>query len=413
MNRPASRALAAILVLVVAAVLLTGCASVATTTTFVPGALPLASPAPGTPGGAAPPQHGWPQALRDARRSGTSTSRGPSRGTIRWQRTLNGPVVPGPIVGPDGTVYAADGAGVLHALDPHTGAQLWSLDTRSGYGDDLTTSPALLGDGTIVWPGGGLKVYGVSPHGRLLWTIQRRGIPFSPAVVSADAFYLMDSSGRLAAFRVDSGRPVLRWDLDLGGRSYGSPAVAPDGSIRATVDNAVVAVRDLGDRGERVWSADTGDLVEVSPAVASDGTTLVGSNNSLLVALDQSGHQRWSVDLGSAPYSSPVADAQGDAWIGTNDGALVGVDIATGHVLRRLDLSSTHGGRSGIWSSPLVDSGGTVYAGLLDGTVVGVDPSGGVVVSVDTGTQIFSTGALTDDGALIVGNEAGVLTAID
>jgi outer membrane protein assembly factor BamB len=413
MTRRTARGLPAWVVTGLVVGLVSGCSGAVTTTTVVPGALPVAAPASGVPVLATPPAHGWPQALRDGRRSGTSTSHGPSRGTVRWKRTLDGPVVPGPVVAPDGTIYAADGAGVLHALDPLTGAERWKLDTSSGYGDDLTTSPALLADGTIVWPGGSLKVYGVSPQGRLLWTIQRRGNPLSPAVVSADSFYLSDSAGRLAAYRIEAGRPVLRWDLDLGTRSYGSPAVAPDGSIRATVDNAVVAVRDLGDRGEVVWRADTGDLVEVSAAVAADGTTLVGSNTSRLYALDQSGQQRWSVDLGSFPYSSPVADGHGHVWIGTNDGLLVGVDVATGRELRRVDLSALRDGRDGIWSSPVVDDRGTVYVGMLDGSVHGVDGDGAVVLSVDTGTQIFSTGALTDDGAFIVGNEAGVLTAID
>jgi len=413
MTRWAVRRLRTLVMMSVVVAVVPGCTRNVSTTTVIPGALPIATPASAVPSLAPGPAHGWPQALRDGRRSGTSTSRGPSRGAVRWQRTLNGPVVPGPVIAPDGTIYAPDGGGVLHALDPRTGAELWALDTKSGYGDDLTTSPALLADGTIVWPGGGLKVYGVSPRGRLLWTIQRRGTPLSPAVVSADAFYLTDSTGRLAAFRIESGRPLLRWDLDLGNRSYGSPAIAPDGSIRATVDNSVVAVRDRGDRGEVVWTADTGDVVEVSAAVAADGTTVVASNTGRLYALDQSGEQRWSVDLGSLPYSSPVADSAGNAWIGTNDGLLIGVTIATGRVVHRLDLSALHDGRDGIWSSPVVDDRGTVYVGMLDGSVHGIDTQGVVMLSVDTGTQIFSTGALTDDGALVVGNEAGVLTVID
>ncbi len=206
--------------------------------------------------------------------------------------------------------------------------------------------------------------------------------------------------------------PVLRWDLDLGDRAYGSPAVAPDGSIRATVDQQVVAVRDLGDRGEVVWQADTGDTVDVSTTVAADGTTLVGSNTSRLYALDESGHERWSVDLGSFPYSSPIAEPRGRAWIGTDDGLLVGVDIASGRVLRRIDLSGTHDGRDGIWSSPVEDATGRLYVGMLDGAVHSVTNYGSLGLTVETGTQIFATGALTQDGAYVVGNEAGVLTAV-
>jgi len=378
----------------------------------VPGALPITSPAPGVPDPAPIGNVGWTQSLHDVRHTGTASVDGPTVAHVRWRRQLRGPLVPGPVVAPDGTIYAPTGAGQLHAIDPRTGDDRWVYDTGSGYGDDLTTGPGLLADGTIVWPGGGLKVYGVSPRGALLWTIQRHGTPLSPAVVSGDSFYLADSTGHLAAHRIGSTDPVLRWDLDLGDRSYGSPAVAPDGSIRATVDQQVVAVRDLGDRGEVIWQADTGDTVEVSAAVAADGTTLVGSNTSRLYALDESGHERWSIDLGSFPYSSPIADPRGRAWIGTNDGLLVSVDIASGRVLQRIDLSGTHDGRDGIWSSPVEHAAGRLYIGMLDGTVHSIASDGSLGLTVETGTQIFATGALTQDGAYIVGNEAGVLTAV-
>lgn len=46
---------------------------------------------------------------------------GPRTGAIKWQRRLEGPVVPGPVEAPDGSVLAASNGGVLHALDPRTG----------------------------------------------------------------------------------------------------------------------------------------------------------------------------------------------------------------------------------------------------------------------------------------------------
>jgi hypothetical protein len=38
---------------------------------------------------------------------------GPAAKTIRWRRRLEGPVTPGPVVGPDGTIYVASNVGVL------------------------------------------------------------------------------------------------------------------------------------------------------------------------------------------------------------------------------------------------------------------------------------------------------------
>jgi outer membrane protein assembly factor BamB len=46
----------------------------------------------------------------------------PTDETLRGRRQLEGAVSPGPVIGSDGTVYAASNADVLHALNPSTGA---------------------------------------------------------------------------------------------------------------------------------------------------------------------------------------------------------------------------------------------------------------------------------------------------
>ena len=49
-------------------------------------------------------------------------------------------VTPGPVVAADGTIYSATNAGVLHALDPATGADRWTYDGGGGYGGEVRTS---------------------------------------------------------------------------------------------------------------------------------------------------------------------------------------------------------------------------------------------------------------------------------
>src|SRR4051812_6033342 len=78
----------------------------------------------------------WPSALHDARHSGASTAAGPRGGVVRWRRDLEGAVTPGPVVGADGTVYASSNGGVLHALDPATGADRWTYDSGATGGGD-------------------------------------------------------------------------------------------------------------------------------------------------------------------------------------------------------------------------------------------------------------------------------------
>lgn len=74
-------------------------------------------------------------------------SAGPTAGAVRWQRHLEGAVTPGPVVGPDGTIYAASNGGVLHAINPSTGADRWIYDCGHTDPDsDLSVSPLVLAD---------------------------------------------------------------------------------------------------------------------------------------------------------------------------------------------------------------------------------------------------------------------------
>lgn len=138
----------------------------------------------------------WPAALHDARHSGSSTGDGPTSGTVRWRRTLEAAVTPGPVIGPDGTVYAASNGGVLHALNPATGDDRWTFDgPHSGF-SDLSTSPLVLPDGTVLWGSAGHTLYALSGTGALLWQAELPGQPTSPASVDGRRVYVGDSSGQ-------------------------------------------------------------------------------------------------------------------------------------------------------------------------------------------------------------------------
>ena len=94
------------------------------------------------PASPATPQAAWPMALHDAEHSGTSNAVGPQSGTISWQRDLGGKITQGPVVGADGTIYAASSLGVLHALNPANGSDRWTFDGGASYAGVKTSRPA-------------------------------------------------------------------------------------------------------------------------------------------------------------------------------------------------------------------------------------------------------------------------------
>lgn len=161
-----------------------------------------ATPAPAA---AAP----WPMALFDARHAGTSPAKGPVTGHVEWTRDLGSNITPGPVVGADGTIYVATNAGVLHALDPLTGADQW---TFAGQGtstspSDLSTSPLVMSTGDVLWPGPGNSLYLFSSSGQLLWQ-HSFGSALTSPVESRSNVYVGTTGGNLMALDLSGARPA-------------------------------------------------------------------------------------------------------------------------------------------------------------------------------------------------------------
>lgn len=354
----------------------------------------------------------WPQALHDAGHSGASPYAGPTTGRLRWSRQLEGNVTPGPVVGADGTIYAASNAGVLHALDPATGEDEWTLDGGGPYGLDLSTSPAVLPSGLILWPGPGGELFGVAPDGTEEWHLDLGGLVTSPAVRADGSVVVGTGDGLLVGLRPTASGPGERWRLDLGESSYGSAVISADGrTAYQSVLSGVVAVRD----GAVVWHWRVpSEIVEVSPAVAPSGTVVIGTNDDYQYGLDPAdGSVLWRYRRDVYTYSSPGVTADGIAYFGDHANRIVGLDADSGTVLFRHQGSTVDDGPGGIgiWTAVLVDADHTVYAGTRQGLIYAVDRDGDRLWTHDAGATVDSYPALTADGALVIGTTDGKLLA--
>jgi outer membrane protein assembly factor BamB len=376
----------------VAAVLLTACGA------------PPAAPAPATPSA-------WPAALHDARHSGASTTDGPTAGHVRWRRTLEAPVASGAVVGRDGTVYTASTAGVLHALDPATGADRWTHDSgRPDLPDaDLSISPLVLPDDTVLWgtPAGDLVA--LSSTGAVLWSQRLSGRPTSPATADGHRVYVGDLTGGVSALDVSAHEHHVAWTLDVGTTSYGSVVTDGSGRLYTTADSALVALDDHGDRGQVAWRADPGDdITEVSAGLAPDGTALLGTNGTREWAYRPDGTVRWTSPA-VITYSSPAVTADGYAYLADHAGRVRVLRVADGTEAATHQLVPP----SQIWSSVALDRNRRVYLGTQDGHVIGLGPDLAVLFDVDVGGPVDSYPALTADGALIVSDRDARVVAID
>lgn len=361
------------------------------------------------PSGAAPVGYApWPAAEGDATHSAQAAVTGPQRGTVKWMAHL-GPTTEGPSIGADGTIYEASDAGVLHAINPGTGRDLWTFDGHGPIGGDLSTTAAVLPDKTIVWPGSHDTVFGLSPQGRLLWTVKLAGVPLSPAVQSSTDLYVMTESGSLNAIRVTGGKAALRWKLPLGKSSFGSPVIRRDGVIETTVDNSLVAVKDKGGKAAVVWRFTVSKQVEVSPAVSSDGTSVLGTDDGFEYGVSASGKQVWKHAINTFSYSSPAVTQAGTTYYGDNRGVLTVANAATGAVTRTFDADPGSAKPGNIWTAPAIDATGDVYYGTNDGHVYGWSATGTRLFTVTTGRTVSSYPALSAQGDLLIGSADGNL----
>jgi outer membrane protein assembly factor BamB len=329
---------------------------------------------------------------------------GPKSAHVLWKRQLGGPVVPGPAVGKGGVVYAAANDGVLHAVDLSDGNERWTFDGGASYGADLSTVPALLADGTVVWPGPKNTVFGLSPEGKLLWKVTLGAQPLSPVLLSDGSIVVSDQSGEVEDLVTKAGgMPEVRWHLVLGGTSYSSPAIGPKATVYTTTDKTLVAIRG----GHILWRFAGASEGEVSPAVAPDGTVIFGTNDSEY-GVSAAGKELWRHPNGTRTFSSPIVTKGGLVYYGDNEGFVNVLESGDGKLLARVGVES----RPGVWSAPLVDADHDVYFGTQAGDVDGYDAAGKQLFSLKTGGSVESYPALAADGTLLIGSEDGMLYAL-
>jgi outer membrane protein assembly factor BamB len=368
------------------------------------GAVAPSKPLSGPVAYAPSPLGAWPGFAREGRHSGSEAAVGPQSAHVLWKRRLGGPVVPGPAIGKGGVVYAAANDGVLHAIDLRDGHDLWSFDGGAGYGQDLSTVPALLADGTVVWPGPQNSIFGLSPSGDLLWRVKLASQPLSPVVLPDGSVVVGDQSGDVEDLVPrSSGSPTVSWHVDLGGTSYASPTVGPDATVYTATDKTLVAIRG----GHVIWRFAGASESEVSPAVSPDGTVVFGTNDSEY-GISSDGKELWRHANGTRTFSSPIVTKGGLAYYGDNEGFVNVLDVGDGKLLARIGMES----RPGVWSSPVVDAHHDVYFGTQAGDIDGYDAAGKRLFSLPTGGPVESYPALAADGTLLIGSESGTLYAL-
>ncbi|MFD4292617.1 PQQ-binding-like beta-propeller repeat protein [Rhodococcus sp. NPDC058505] len=273
-------------------------------------------------------------------------------GQLRWRTVVSGTPISAQFTG-DGNVLFVTQFGVVSVLSPQTGKeivpsyQLVPAPTIE-QGQNIPLPPAAQGLDTCA--------LGSSPEcpvantpaidletGRFYLTVWRPGRPAaelvamryrdgqlteewssgvvpggsaSSPVLSADraTVYVTDTRGVL--FALDAGTGAARWQQDLGYVAAGSPSVSADGLIipAGGPDGHLLALRDLGDRGEIAWERkELRHLGDPAQTAGGTGYTTVrdGADGLALITFDTGTGE--TVDRDALPNASgyPVGTSIG------------------------------------------------------------------------------------------------------
>ncbi|MBV9170377.1 MAG: PQQ-like beta-propeller repeat protein [Chloroflexi bacterium] len=281
-------------------------------------------------------------------------------GQVVWQADLGaGNVQNTPTLGPDGTLYIVNVAGVLSAIDSTSGNVKWTAQTGNGqpaqFGQTVKVAPAVAPDGTVYTTALTDGLYAISPpagsgtQGSVKWT-----------------FNSSEHLGPTPLVTAPVTAPPNRGQDGVG--SAASPTIGPDGTIYVGANNSNFYAIDPSGQQKWLYEAER-ELAGIwtTAALSGDASTVYfGANKGGIYALNtRDGSLKWQFNIVGSVYGSPALDAAGTLYTGSTVGHVFSLSTADGERITDLDLGAP------VWSAPSIRP---------DGSVVVVDRNGRVVV---------------------------------
>jgi outer membrane protein assembly factor BamB len=308
-----------------------------------------------------------------------------SSGKERWTFTTGGMIRSRATITGD-ALYVQSDDGVLYRLDPSAGALQWKVrvsekpverlpptDPKSRF--NRFASAVTAGRGRLYLGTGDGHVLALDPAtGARIWSFAAGDAVDSTPALDGDRLYVGSFDRSVYALNADSG--TLLWKHDTGGAVVSSPAIFRD---RVLVGSRSYDLLALDARtGVPAWTRYVWFSWIESPATIREGTAYVGSSDAaLLSAFDAtSGRTRWDLDVMGWAWGQPaVSDTR--VYIGTAGAAkypvrhqpgVLGVDRATGRVAWRFQSQAPADGTYGFPASPAL-IGDLVVVGGVDGRI--------------------------------------------
>ncbi len=309
-------------------------------------------------------------------------------GEKQWEFATGGAVDGDPAIGLDGTVYIGSADGYFYALDGYTGAKKWALNCLNTNLQYSVATPAIGPDGTV---------------------------------------YVGGATGVLYA--LDGANGAIKWSTPTNSNIYRStPIVGPNGMVYIvtakpyTLANWIpcrrVTARNAS-TGEVIWGFDiedrtgySGENENLSLTIGKEGEVYYCGAQAIHAFDGTTGKEllRWPIMHCNA---APVLDDKGTLYVGCGYpylsyiyGGVFAFDTKTGQ--QKWKYQTAYWTRS----TPAISADGTLYAGDDAGNFFALDAASGVRQwGMRTGGRVGAP-TIGVDGTVYVGSQDGKLYAL-
>ncbi len=283
----------------------------------------------------------------------------PSSGTELWRTHSIGPTVGAPAIAAS-TICVGDLQGNLSAFDAATGAPLWQRTFPRGG-----TAPPVIERDEVIWATEGGKLHFVDLQtGAVKHSFEaKERIAAAPAIDLNGIAYFADMAGWVYA--LDTKTRSLHWSTQL--ENSVEAGISLDFKGYAYLGGWDGIVRRLTtQQGEIVWERDLGTPVAGTPLISNTGHVIATGFDGHIYGIDlHTGQQHWSYDAGMTQHDSICLDAHDRLFLGNATRELIQLEASTGVELSRLTSPGL------LESSPLIHaSGNRLTSTTRDGRVV-------------------------------------------
>jgi outer membrane protein assembly factor BamB len=174
----------------------------------------------------------------------------------------------------------------LYAVNIASGNQAWKKDLGSSVVAGLALNEGVVYAGTI-----GGDYYAIDgATGQTKWQKKSAGAVWSAPIIVEDKVIFSDVTGKLLA--VNSIDGMTAWEVNVGGAVVATPALTPDGIVVVAEEGKVIFL----DRTGKIVSTQTVKGKLYTPPVVTADKILVAiyQGDNMLIALDFNGNVVWS-----------------------------------------------------------------------------------------------------------------------